>query len=1223
MPRVSNETKLQNKAQTLMLIKRNRGIREIEIAEMLNFHRRTVHNYLTELEREGKVYKEGLYWFADADAGSWLRQLELPADEAFALYLPARMFVKQSDKQNATVLSAFSRLANVLKTDLPVDDQIYEAARELRSKEEQTAYQKHFTELIRAYLRRNPVTIGYRSAQGAEFETTFHIYLVEPSAIGYTLYFIGHSHHVDDIRAYKIERITAVTVDHNNNYEIPEKYRTPTFLKNAWSIISGDKSEHIRLRFSKRVKERVLETNWHPAQDYDDEQPDGSLLWWVDVASTIDMEPWIRGWGSDVEVLEPDHLRETLKGHVRRSAERYEIMTQATDPTTRLLRLWGKTSKYTELFHPALYHMFDVAHVAQWLLSSRATSRWRNVLAHTFNTDANTLHEWLPYLIALHDIGKLSPPFQVQNPKQRERLKGEGFANMEPKGKKQHHTIVGRLLLNSFTENWPPNLRHAFLDMVSGHHGIYQPEGSQDQADFNFIQETAEWESLRQQAIQLLESYLCQRWPSPLPNPANVSAAIAALNGFCILCDWLGSDGAYFTPKPATPLSDYVLHSRQQAFERVREAGLLQTAVSHTPTTFSQLFHDFTDPPRPLQTAIEQIPTHLLAQPTLTIIEAPTGEGKTEAALLLARRIAAQRGTDEMYIALPTTATSNAMYDRIQTHLAKRLGLSIEAQLIHGQSFLKENDVAIDSLVTGEAKGDDEAAENWFAPKKRALLAPIGVGTIDQAELSALNVRHNALRLIGLAGKTIILDEVHAYDTYMTTIIKRMLSWLAALGSSVILLSATLPNAKRRELITAFAPQAESSTLDLDRYPNLVTIGNDEVYAPEEEIEVFQKSKTIYVQSSYFDDDQAQEKADWLLAEVAAGGCVCWITNTVNRAQAIFERLPQTADLDLTLLHSRFPLAQRQKIETDILKKYGKPDKGVGRPQRGIVIGTQVLEQSLDLDFDLMVTDLAPIDLILQRAGRLHRHDRPLDTRHNHHEPCLIINKIRAQADQHIYSDYILQMTERALADKGHFTLPKDYRDLVEAVYTTDRPNKQETELYQAWRANYVKAKNLRGEANTRLAGRPIHDEPFYERGNLQGLREDEDSAAWLAAQTRWSERETITVIPLIRDGKTAVVAGADKPKTVSLAIKAPRDHQLHLMRHSLRLSQPKLVQAIKADRNNQPSKLFESALLKNAYPLWLDEVGNETAVFVNNTLDQPVYLHPKLGLVFGEYQRE
>lgn len=1224
MSRIDEETKSRRKERVWLEVRQHNGIRQSEIAKRLNFENRTVYNYLQELADEGKVIHEGVYWYSLPYQETRLRRFELLPEEAMTLYLATRLFVKQHDKRNEPAESALYRLAEVLISDAGVGHEIRQAARELARRPTNPQYGSVYRQIIRAYIYRRKVQIRYRPLRGKEFDATFSVYLIEPSAIGFSTYIIGHSKsaYVDDIRSYKLERVLTAKMT-NEPYLVPTNFPGLDILRTAWSIISGEKTERIVLRFSPAVKARVLETQWHPSQDHqpDPEKPD-YLRWWVDVADTTDMLPWIRSWGSDVEVLEPEELKREIKLHVHKLAQMYNLSSQQSGRDARLSRLWGKTTKDPKLFHPALYHMLDVAHVAQQLLSSRASSRWRQVLARALQANADSLLEWLPYLIALHDIGKLSVPFQILNPSQWERLKEEGFEfGRAQKGDVAdlHHTIVGRLLLPDLTADWPPYLRTTFLDMISGHHGIYQVETPGHGQKLAYIQEPPEWAVMRQQAVQLLQSYLLQQWPDPLPEPVNLSAAIVALNGFCILCDWLGSDETYFQPQPLMTLAEYVLHSRRQAYQRVKDAGFFQSAASHAPTTFTELF---TFAPRPLQTEIDRIPDAVLVAPTLTIIEAPTGEGKTEAALTLARRIAALRGTDEMYIALPTTATSNAMYSRIQEHLEKRLGLPPQlVRLVHGQSFLKEDDLPVDPLSNGDE--EEIPSLEWFAPKKVALLAPFGVGTVDQAELSVLNVRHNALRLIGLAGKTIILDEVHAYDTYMTTIIKRMLSWLAALGSSVILLSATLPQAKQRELITAYAANADTTAVNLTTYPNIITLTTTSIYTPAEPIAVYQPDKTIQLGTLTFSDEQAKEKAEWLLAQVKDGGCVCWITNTVNRAQEIFKMLPENTDIDLTLLHGRFPLAQRQTIETDILAKYSKPGDGVKRPQRGIVIGTQVLEQSLDLDFDLMVTDLAPIDLILQRAGRLHRHQRNLADRHIHIVPRLFINKVRATADQHIYSDYILRMTERALQDKTSFTLPTDYRLLVDAVYTETAPDKQDQELYQAWDKLDEKIWDLENKAHERLADEPLANDPFYRSAKLQGFSEDEDGTAWTVAQTRWSERETLTLIPLIRDKESAVVAGDATQTAVSLTTKVPREHQLYLLRHSLRVSHPRLVAAIKAARAGQRLPLLESALLKNVYPLWLTPAANDTAVFVNHDFDQPVYLHPKLGLVFGEYQGE
>jgi CRISPR-associated endonuclease/helicase Cas3 len=556
------------------------------------------------------------------------------------------------------------------------------------------------------------------------------------------------------------------------------------------------------------------------------------------------------------------------------------------------------------------------------------------------------------------------------------------------------------------------------------------------------------------------------------------------------------------------------------------------------------------------------------------------------------------------------------MFGRIQIHLQKRLHLSAKlVKLVHGQDFLVEDDLRVEPMESIEPDNHHEPpALAWFAPKKKALLAPFGVGTVDQAELSALNVRHNALRMIGLAGKTIILDEVHAYDTYMTTIIKRMLTWLSALGSSVILLSATLPRARRQELVQAFA--SASAQLNLEAYPNLLTIGREAHHlctpAP------FQPHKTIFLHHKQFVDEAAAEKAAWLFEQVQAGGCACWITNTVKRAQQIYAKLLKMApvDVDLSLLHARFPLADRQTREEAIINRYGKT--GI-RPPKGIVVGTQVLEQSLDLDFDVMMSDLAPIDLVLQRAGRLHRHEREAAGRYTHQSPHLYLNTAMDAADKKIYTDYILQKTLQVLTNKEALALPTDYRPLIEAVYDEEKAPTPADPLYAAWSDLKDKRDKLEDEAETRLMNDPNPDYPFYHSGKMQDFKEDEEGSGWIFASTRWGQ-ESLTLIPLWRDGETARTVSGDLFTPINQA--ADRETQLKLLRYSLRVSYPPLVQYLKI-KGLKPDKLFsDSALLQNCQPLWL-EPRAEKGTFVNRELATPLYLHPELGLVIGDLSAE
>ncbi len=913
-------------------------------------------------------------------------------------------------------------------------------------------------------------------------------------------------------------------------------------------------------------------------------------------------------------MIEPSEMKKAVDTDVYRLSRIYPMeSTQSNLSLSHLLQCWGKTGNKEQDFHPVLFHMLDVGHVAQQLLTAPASPRWRHVLGRVLNADPGALVNWLPWLIALHDIGKISVPFQAQNQAQKLRLERAGFTfgRWKPKDKLDH-SIMGQLFLKRLLKAryaslpLPPRLVSVWLEMIGGHHGVFAAESlSEISRTLNFIQEPEAWEQLRTQAIQILQRYFLRQLPLPMTEPSHVSAAIMALTGFTILCDWLGSDSRYFAPHPYTDLADYIPFSRQGAQRAVAEVGFFQLSHSEAPMVFAQLFPECV-PVRPLQQAIDAIPVDVLSQPCLAIIEAPTGEGKTEAALALAHRLGQSNGSDEFYYALPTTATSNQMFIRIQEYLRDRLSLATRAKLVHGQAFLVEDDLQIEPFASGDEA--PPASLTWFTPKKRALLAPFGIGTVDQAELAALNVRHNALRLIGLAGKVVILDEVHAYDTYMTTIIEQMLRWLSVLGSSVILLSATLPLSRRDALARAYGLGLNSQPHQQVAYPSLWVgsqAGTYHVTPP-----AYQSQWSFQLSTLHIPHDEATLKAQWLLEAVAAGGCACWVTNTVDRAQKLTQAVAKLdPNIDCLLLHSRFPLEDRQSLEQQLRDKYGP--KG-DRPQRSLVIGTQVLEQSLDLDFDVMVSDLAPIDLLLQRMGRVHRHQNKRPPAHQ--SPRFWVNceldpeqpPLVQMSEDSFYADYILQKTWQVIANLATISLPAGYRPLVEAVYSADQPAPADP-LYPAWeKLNRQEIKAL-GEAALRLLPDPDPDRPFCHHHQLTFV-EGEDSAAWIVAQTRLGP-ETITVIPLERAGDKARLIPTDE--MVDLTAAPDRATQLRLLRRSFSLSQQQLVQYFKQFGKPVEPLFSQSALLKSVRPLWL----NDSPLTVENTT-LSYTLDAKLGLV-------
>lgn len=880
----------------------------------------------------------------------------------------------------------------------------------------------------------------------------------------------------------------------------------------------------------------------------------------------------------------------------------------------RILRLWGKTERNNpdpEWFHPVLFHMLDAGNVARELLSDKASPRWRKVMADVLGAEAGTLADWLPWLVALHDVGKVSAAFQQANDTQRKRLEAEGFTfgnrqwNNTP-----YHALISSVFADNKEDktNLPDSLCQGWTDALAGHHGEFSGKEARREARHLLQAEPPEWIELRYKASETIKGALLHLPPNSWPSPSNLSALIMALTGFIILCDWIGSDEKFFQPAPNDTWQEYGIKSVARAARAVEAVGFFQPAMSIAPTEFAALFSSLV--PRPLQLAIDSIPDNILDAPCLAIIEAPTGEGKTEAALALAHRLAQANGSDELYYALPTTATSNQMFTRLRKHIEERLVLSSRVGLIHGQAFLLDDDFLVTPLQNGKERN---AAPDWFgSDKRKSLLMPFGVGTIDQAELAALNVRFTVLRLIGLAGKVVILDEVHAYDTYMTTIVERLLNWLSALGTSVILLSATLPTSRREALMRAY--RVESSNIDENpvAYPKLCVISRAGVHF--DSPLAVQSDRRIAIGTLHLDDDAPEAKARWLLDSIAEGGCACWITNTVERAQKIFEQVDHLAspDVERMLLHARFPLNDRQKLEGQLTAKYGPEVK---RPAKGIVIGTQVLEQSLDLDFDVMVSDLAPIDFLLQRAGRLHRHAyhaRPAA----HAQPRLWINlhqsdegSLSLGVDAVIYDEFILRQTWLALDGRDEIRLPADYRPLVEAIYNDSEPA-PDSPLRKAWEKLQKKQEKARGEAKSRVLPDPDPESSFCGQLARLTFEESESRASWFVAQTRLGE-ESLSIIPLERNGSSAQLWPADE--TVFLDAEAPREMQKKLMRRSIRTGHRQLIETLKADEKNRPRLFTESSLLKECYPLWLENGAARVNLQKGNLL---ISLHPQLGLV-------
>jgi CRISPR-associated endonuclease/helicase Cas3 len=889
------------------------------------------------------------------------------------------------------------------------------------------------------------------------------------------------------------------------------------------------------------------------------------------------------------------------------------------EPDPILLQFWGKTPKTgapPEQFHPAIFHMLDVAFVAEALLHDGAP-RLRRAMHHAWRgCDPDALVAWLPFLIATHDLGKISAAFQGQVDPQRERLACKGVTFTSRKIN-LYHAEVSALWLHEFLQGHEPgtadSLMWALRDAMGGHHGRFIQDEMRKIRQNQIASERGEprWVVWREQTYALLRERLAPRGDmAVLGAPQQIRPATAALTGFIIWCDWMGSNERDFSACPDQTLEQYMVTGRERVTKALSDHALRHVRSAPKYTGFRSLFPD---PPRPLQTLIDQLPADQVVGPLLAVIEAPTGEGKTEAALALARRIAARSEIDEIFFALPTMATGNQMFLRLEDFYRKHYGADGAVRLTHSQSLVIEPDLRRRVVLSHDSDSSDregrsaDAALEWFVGPKKAMLAPFGVGTVDQVELAGLNVRHYVLRLFGLAGKVVVIDEIHAYDAYMSTILAHTLSWLASLGCSVILLSATLPAARHRDLAEAFLGGIGE--------PAPPTIPADVPYPA---LSLYRAGAQLRETCAVFRGEQRftmrfvaprttpAEEARYLLNLVQTGGAVARLCNRVDDAQAIYRELKAIDADHRVLLHARFPLEQRQKNEGRIEELLGKKTtRSADQPL--IIVGTQVLEQSLDYDVDVMVSDFAPIDLLLQRAGRLHRHDRSGKRPLRHTAPVLEVTlpydeerKPDWDRWKMIYHPYILWRSLATLAegmadDQREIVLPRDYRPLIEAVYGEDSAavgGIYAGEIAKA-RAHYLReVAEQQGQGRQPLTPDVTSNVAIIRHGGFKFIDDESgQEASWQLAKTRLGDR--VTLVPVYQvDGKLCLDAGGTWE--IDRDIRPDMDRQKELLNRAVPVSDRRVIAAYRDEKRDRklcwpwPERELPP-LLRSLHPLPLD----------------------------------
>jgi CRISPR-associated endonuclease/helicase Cas3 len=843
--------------------------------------------------------------------------------------------------------------------------------------------------------------------------------------------------------------------------------------------------------------------------------------------------------------------------------------------------------------------------------------------------DAADARAWLLLFVGLHDLGKATPPFQAQVAERRANLRALGYDfaddHWAPHGELTCPLAASELHALGVDRRFARQVARA----VGGHHGVIpsmERTRSLTSSDGEGLVPTegggAVWRlaaSAVTRAVRACAGLPTVERPQHVPDRPDEDgvrhAFLADLAGLTTTADWMGSNADIFTyVDPPGSVADYWTLSNQRAKECIDRLGW--RAPPRAPRrTFEQVFGK---KPWPLHAATAVVAEGLSGAAALVVIEAPMGEGKTEAALSVFDHLS-EHGSTGLYFALPTQATANQIFGRVKRYLDESFpGETHGLHLVHGDAGLSE---AYDALKTEafirlrsvdgpNAGASGPVADAWFATSKRALLAPVGVGTIDQALLGVLGVKHGFLRLHGLAGKVVVVDEVHAYDTYTGELLTRLLEWLHALGTTVVLLSATLPRSSREKLARSYRGQLGESP----PYPRITVVRDGHVSTTALEA----RRSPVAVQLVWKDEDAL---ADDLREAIAQGGNVAVIVNTVARAQVLARRLRGllSADVPVTLLHARFPFAARQAREIQAEASYGPGS--TARPFRSVLVGTQVLEQSLDLDFDLMVTDLAPVDLVLQRAGRLHRHAR------EGRPPGLAaptlwvlrpLNETRAAGpsfgvSSFVYDEAVLLSSWLALRDRDQLMLPTHIEALVEAVYGDAIPATTPAVLERLAELGQSRRDEQSADANqARRVQLPDPSEDSDPWNGLAQLFEDDDPRvhADLRAKTRLGDA-SVAVIPMIRVGDSLALF-ADPAISIPVASGAalPRAVVLALARQSLKIARRGVTHELV--RSPVPKAFESSGHLRFHRPLLLDADGTTTVAGVAVRLDED------LGLILG-----
>lgn len=777
-------------------------------------------------------------------------------------------------------------------------------------------------------------------------------------------------------------------------------------------------------------------------------------------------------------------------------ANRAEIWLNSLSPQAH--SLWAKSGN-EDAYLRLTQHLIDTACVAEWLWDNWVSDSLKRTLAAIWKLDEQDVRQLYVFFAGVHDVGKASVSFQrlvERRPASYYLLRPIEEAGLSldwPRGEGPDIKFPHGLASAIFLRNWllanglKKPIASSLISVVDAHHGFTSDPVLLEKRIKELEGRECRFDDVAAELIESMAGLTGVSGTLGKLKKKPVAGAPQLMVGLLIMADWIASNENMFPYGAIAPQSERVADG--MAFLNLPTPWMPVDPPVNVQELFNRTFGwEGSEQARPIQTAAVEA-AQSAEGPILMILEAPTGEGKTEAGLAAAHVLGQKSGAQGAYVAAPTMATANGLFERVVdwARHSSRGGSVASMYLAHSKNRLSEQFqrlrfAARKEDATSLTRGSDSeenmgglVAHQWLSGSRKGLLSDFVVGTVDQVLMMALKVRFSMLRHVALAGKVILIDEVHAYDAYMSQYLYRVLQWCARYGMSVILMSATLPPTQRKELAAAYGSavmrgaQDAADVLDVSSYPLVSVVDADGMRT----IPVPPRPDDAQIAVHRIDDELSMLRKT--LGELLDdGGVALVICNTIRRAQEAYRELSADYPGEVELHHAAFIASDRSAKEDALRERLGpRSRRGAGRPWRQIIVATQVAEQSLDIDADVLVTDIAPIDLIIQRAGRIHRHERPLGDRPvKLRKPMVFVRGVDDEGTvprfdsgtELIYGEAILLSTMAHLPEV--IGRPSDVPELVRRVYDA------EPRLPEGWQDRWDAAVSKDAKAREESVGR-------------------------------------------------------------------------------------------------------------------------------------------------------